>query len=288
MIARSLWWLMFGLYGRIVPFAAARYIAYPVAWIASILRIRRAVVDRNLGLAFRDVAGSDRRRLARRALRNVATVLLEIPILPYLSQARLGRVMTFENLDLVSGPSATGLILLSAHIGNWELLALGAGAQSGRPSTIVVKDQRDHGLLNRIRTSRGNRVVSTSHALRELMSVLSAGGTAALLADQSAAPPDPVVPFFDIPTHFFSTPARMALRYRSRVVLGFAVRQPNGTYRAGLTELRHDDLDDTPDGRLTFTQRYAAALHATILAHPEQWMWTHRKWKQSPGISYDN
>lgn len=281
-----IWSVLFGPIMKIVPFRAARMAAYPMAVLAWALRVRRQTLETNLALAFPVLPEPTRRRIGRRALLNACTVLLELPHLRYLSDRSLRRWISFDGLDLISGEIPNGLILLSGHVGNWEMLALASGWMSGRPFAIVVKDQDDFGQVNRMRTSRGNSVIPSSKAARASLEILAAGGGIAMLADQSAAPPDPLVSFFDVPTYFFGTPARLALRFRPRVVIGFAVRRKDGGYHVRIQELRHDDLPDTSDGRETFTQRYAHALQEVVLAYPEQWLWTHRRWKYTPGVDY--
>ncbi len=271
---------------RVIPFRAARLAAYPLTAAALVLNLRRDVVRINLALAFPSLSERQLRRLVRRALLNVATVLLELPLLRYLSDRSLTRWISFEGLELITGTLPRGLILLSGHVGNWELLALASGWMSGRPFAIVVKEQNDGGELNRTRTVRGNTVIATSRAARAALDVLSEGGGLAMLADQSAAPPDPLVSIFDIPTYFFGTPARLALRFRPRVVCGFAVRRSDGGYHVRIRELAHDDLDDTSEGRDEFTRRYARALEEAVKTNPDLWLWTHRRWKYTPGVNY--
>lgn len=280
------WRVLFGPIMRVIPFRAARLAAYPLTAAALVLNLRRDVVRINLALAFPSLSERQLRRLVRRALLNVATVLLELPLLRYLSDRSLTRWISFEGLELITGTLPRGLILLSGHVGNWELLALASGWMSGRPFAIVVKEQNDGGELNRTRTVRGNTVIATSRAARAALDVLSEGGGLAMLADQSAAPPDPLVSIFDIPTYFFGTPARLALRFRPRVVCGFAVRRSDGGYHVRIRELAHDDLDDTSEGRDEFTRRYARALEEAVKTNPDLWLWTHRRWKYTPGVNY--
>ncbi len=260
--------------------------ARPIAVIAWAAGVRRSITMRNLTIAFPAATRAERRRIARASYVNLITVFLEMLVLRHMSRAAMARAITIDNLDLLRGTGANGALLLSAHFGNWELLALAAGALSGVPFAIVVKEQRDHGQLNRMRTSHGNSVIPTARAARETAALLRRGGLVAMLADQAAADDEPVVRLFGVPTHTFSAPARFALRFRPRVVTAFAARTKNGTYHAVIRELVYDDLEDTPDGVRELAQRYVALLEAETLAHPDQWAWQHRKWKSSPGVRY--
>jgi Kdo2-lipid IVA lauroyltransferase/acyltransferase len=283
----ALWRFVFGPMGWMLPFSSARVFARPLAAILWWAGVRRAITEQNLRLAFPEWSEKERRRVARASFHNLFTVFLEFPLLRHLSDAGLRRRLKVENLDLLRSIGPEGALLLSAHFGNWELLALGASAISGVPFTIVVKEQRDYGQLQKMRASRGNRLIPTSRAARETSGILRSGGVIAMLADQSASGRDALVDMFGIPTYSFSAPARLALRYRPRIIAGFAVRGSDGGYTVRLEEIPHADLPDTEEGARLLTQRYIDRLEGAIREHPEQWVWQHRKWKSSPGVSYE-
>lgn len=280
--------LLFGPIGRLMPFGACRAIARPVAAIAWLMGFRRSIMLRNLELAFPNLTARERRRIARRSLHSLATVFLEILTLRYLSDDAIDRWLVVENVELLQTIGESGALLLSAHVGNWELLALGASTIAGVPFSVVVKDQNDGSELERTRTSRGNRLIPTGRGAREASMLLRKGGVVAMLADQSATEDEHVVSMFGIATYSYSAPARLALRFRPRVILGFAAREANGRYRVILEELDHDDLTDSYEGAEAFTRRYVGRLESVVREHPEQWVWQHRKWKNTPGVSYDS
>lgn len=280
--------VLFGPVGWLLPFGACRRIARPVGALAWRLGIRRSVTRRNLELAFPELSIAERERIGRASLVNLVTVFLELLTLRHLSDRALRRWFRMENGELLTSfaKDGKGGLLLSAHFGNWEILALGSAFLSGIPFSIVVKSQRDFGQIDRTRCSRGNSVIPTHRGARDSMAVLCGGGFVAMLADQAAVDRDDLVTMFGIPTYSFAAPARMALRTRPRIVVGFAERQKDGSYLARLEELRHDDLPEGPEGSRILTQRYVALLEREVRRHPEQWAWQHRKWKNSPGISY--
>jgi KDO2-lipid IV(A) lauroyltransferase len=251
------------------------------------LGVRRSISLYNLRLAFPERSTRELKRIGRQSWVNLVTVFLEMTTLRYLSDDELRRRITVENLDLLRARGEGGQLLLSGHFGNWELLAFGAAALAGVPFSIVVTEQKDYGQLTRMRTARGNRLIPTGRGARQSTSLLRAGGTVAMLADQAATPHDDLVTMFDIPTYSFAAPARMALRFRPDVIVGFALRQASGHYHVRLQQLPHDDLADNPGGASTLTQRYVALLEEAIREHPEQWVWHHRKWKNTPGVDYN-
>jgi KDO2-lipid IV(A) lauroyltransferase len=285
-IAAGTWRFLFRRVGRWLPFEACGRIARPIASVAWHLGLRRRITRRNLELAFPNLTYTERERIGRESMVNLFTTFIEMLTLRHLSDDELRRRIRVENIQLLGEAGAEGELLLSGHFGNWELLAFGTSALAGASFSIIVKDQRDYGQLTAMRTARGNRVISTGRGAREATKLLRSGGTVAMLADQAASDHDDLVTMFGIPTYSFGAPARLALRFRPRVIIGFAVRQPDGAYQVRLEELPHADLDDTPEGARTLTQRYTTALENAIRQHPEQWVWQHRRWKNTPGVEY--
>ncbi len=286
---KAVWRLAFGVYGRYVPFGAARLLAALIAPPLHLFGLRRSVAMTNLRLAFPEASESLRRKIAHDSLRSLLTVYLEIPRLRYMSDHELRSRLHIDHLDLLtdSGIDRRGALLLSGHIGNWELLALGAARLSGRTFSIIVKGQNDFNELEATRTAFGNRVIPLHRAALAASRTLAGGGVVAMLADQAASARELPVTLFGVGTTAFSTPARLALRYRPKVIAGFAVREKGEGYRVRLIEIRHDDLEETPEGISTFTRRYLDILEEVVRKYPDQWVWQHRRWKRTPGVRYE-
>ena len=286
---KAIWRFAFRFYGRFFPLWFARLAAIPVSFLLGLLGIRSSVARTNLALAFPHLSDSDRRTIARRSLRNLVTVYLEIPRMRYLSDDELHRHFEVEGLELLRDSSIDrhGALLLSGHIGNWELLAMGAARLARRPFSIIVKGQDDFNELEVTRTAFGNEVIPLHRAALRASRILRDGGVVAMLADQSASRREMPVALFGVETTAFSTPARLALRYRPKVIAGFAVRLPGGKYRASLMEIPHADLEDSPEGIATFTRRYLDALENVVRQYPEQWVWRHKRWKHASGVKYE-
>ncbi len=279
--------IAFAIVARALPFSACGPIGRVLGGIAWRLGIRRSIAERNLELAFPDLPAADRERIARRSAANLLTVFLEMTVLRRVRRGRLVRLIEFENLDLLRSVDGRPAVLLSGHFGNWELLALAAGAASGRSIAVVVNEHDDDDELEAMRIRFGNRLIPTSRGARESVRELARGGAVAMLADQSAPEEETSIDLLGIPTHWFTAPARLALRFDARVVVGYAVRQPGGRYLARLAEIPHDDLVNDSGGVRMLTQRYVATLEAAILRNPEQWVWHHRRWKHTAGVRYD-
>lgn len=251
-------------------------------------RSRLAVTLGNLDSAFPEKSMDWKRRTARAAYRNLGITFAEIAAFPWISDARIRQLVVYDNLDLLTGKyrENRGMMLLSGHFGNWELLAYSAGLFTGIPVAIIVKPQRNRridALLNANRTRAGNSVIPFDNAARAIISTLKNGGAVAMLADQAAdADRDIFVEFFGRAAATYEAPAALALRLNVPVIIGFAVRQAKGDYRVRLEEIPHDDLTYSPAGVAELTRRHVAALERAVRENPEQWAWQHKRWKYAP------
>lgn len=283
-----LWRFAFVLLGRVIPWSALPRLSVVLATVLSPLRYRRKIAHANIRRAI-GCSAEEAADLERRAFRNLIRVYLEMPLLYSMTPEKLDRRLTVENPEVLRdrGIEQNGALLLSGHVGNWELLALGAARQAGRSFLIPAKDQRDFGYMKRLRERFGNRTVDLSGgSTRTVLQTISNGGVVALLADQSPGPEDPIINFFGIPTRFFRGPAHMALRYRPEVIVGLARRNKSGEYSVRLQKINYTDLKG-PEGEREFLQRYGLILEEAIRSDPASWVWHHRRWKHSPGVAYE-
>lgn len=268
-----------GLWGR-------KILAYMFASLMMLLdKDRKKHTIHNIQSAFPDKPKTQVLTIARDSYRNLAITFLEIAAMPYMSLHKISTLIYFTNITLIKELAARdkGLILLSGHFGNWELLAFSAGYLSGVPMSIIIKKQRNKAvadLLQKIRTRHHNSVIDMESAAKSIIRDILLKRPVALLADQAADPnKDVFVNFFGRPAVTYEAPAQLSLKFGVPIIIGFAVREKNGRYRVTLQEVKTDDLNDTKEDRLELTKRHVAILEETIKDFPEQWAWQHKRWK---------
>lgn len=248
---------------------------------------RKNITLENIKRAFPDKQESWHREIMIGSYHNLGITMVELLALKSFDEKYIHRYIKYSNIELIEKAysEGNGVILLSGHFGNWELLAYSAGIFTKIPITIIVKPQKNKvadEILNKYRTQGGNKVISMYHAALSIIKSLKKGGVVALLADQSATKDrDVFVDFFGIPAATYESPAEMALKMNSAIIMGFAVRQSDGTYRVDLQEVKHDDLKDDKEGVLELTRRHVKILEDAIRKNPDHWAWQHRKWKHT-------
>ena len=260
--------------------------------IGDILRLassgRKNITLENIAKSFPEKDRTWHISVMKDSYRNLGITLAELLALPSFEENDIREMIKYENAELINEiySRGKGLMLLSGHYGNWELLAYSAGLYSQIPITIIVKPQKNKyadELLNKYRTQAGNEVISMYHSARKVFKILRNGGALALLADQSASKEDDIfIEFFGRKASTFQSPAFLALKLDVPIIMGFAVRQPDYTYRVRLQEIRHDDLDPDEEGIKELSRRHVKMLENAIREHPGLWAWQHRRWKHTP------
>jgi KDO2-lipid IV(A) lauroyltransferase len=254
------------------------------------LGIRRAVVERQLTAALPEYDAAEVTRIARAAYAHLGQTSIETAILPSYSGREI--IDLFESVhgwDLVQERLARGkgLILVTGHLGNWELGGAYIAAR-GVPVDAVARHMANP-LFDRYLTSTRERigmtVVHDGDAVRRVPRSLRSGRAVAFLVDQGALGlASTWVPFFGRYAKTPRGPAVFALRLGAPVVFGVALRQPSGRYQLSFEPIDVTDTGDREADVDRIVTEYTQVLERWVRRAPEQYLWHHRRWKhQRPG-----
>jgi len=248
---------------------------------------RRAIALDNLRHAFPDLTHDERRAIAKRAFMNYGTTLLEFFWVPALTESVLEKIFRSSHFSPLREAVASrkGGVFLTGHIGNWELCALASSHYAKAQFTVVVQTQSNKDFdeeINRNRTKFGNRVVPMGIAIREILRTLQQGGMIAIAGDQSGAKEGVYVDFFGRSVATHQGPAVFALKCKVPLIMVLSFRRPEGTFDVEISEIPSSDLKEFNDENvLELTRRHTSALEAAIRRQPDQWLWMHRRWKNT-------
>ena len=179
------------------------------------------------------------------------------------------------------------VLLLTAHLGNWEMLAMAAQVV-GHPLSVVVRPLDApwlDRLVERLRTKLGMDLIDKRAALRPVLRALAGGRMVAILLDQNAARREGVfVPFFGEAASTSKSIAVLALRTRTPVAPVFIRREPDGTHRVIFEPaLPLPEAGEPAEAAiLELTARCTRAIESAIRARPDQWLWLHDRWRTRP------
>ncbi len=278
-----------------LPLAAATWLLAGVAdlWLRADRRRRRVALE-NL-LASGIVA--DRRAalaLARRSARHFAAVVVETLKAPSLLaggrwRERVELALDPELVAILDDPGR-GLLVASAHFGNWELAA--HLLSRFKPTVGAVRrpsNRRIERLLLERKPGSAFRLIEEwAGSPRRFLEVLQRGEALALLVDLDARGRGMAVDFFGRPAATHTTLPMLHLISRAPLVFGTCLRRGAGRFVLSSSPvILHPPSGDRRTDCRAILERLHAELEAAIRAHPEQYLWAHSRWKHGhwrPGM----
>ncbi len=253
----------------------------------------RAVAERNLLLALPEQSAAQRARIVRGVYRNLGRVLNEAAHFPSLKASNVKDYVSFAGFENYEAALARGrgVIFLTAHLGVWELGAF-AHALHGHKLNVVYRaldNPRIDQLVRRYREMSGNRMIEKNESARGILAALGRNETVGILVDQNTLPEEGVfVDFFGIPASMTAGVARFALHTGASVVPAFCVwEELLGRYciyyDRGLTFEPTGNATATATADVqSATQQMARVIEQYVRRYPDQWLWSHRRWKTRP------
>jgi len=250
-----------------------------------LIPIRKKTTIDNLTKAFPDYSQKKIKKIAFGSYKSFAISLSEILYIPFMSKEQIINSIKCSNINLAKEKFAEnkGMILLTAHFGNWEFMALSLGLQVGQPLSVVVKPQRNAFVtdwLNNMRSKWGNKVVPLGISIRQIYKELKDKNVVAMVSDQRGPSDGMRVNLLGRKASVYSGPAVLALKTKAPILYAISVRQPDYSYTCEFAEIKADDLPENEDDRiLELNQRMTDLLESYIRKYPEQWLWMHKRWK---------
>ena len=233
------------------------------------------------------MSADERRRLGWRCFASLGRRAAEVCWLDRLDVAHYVR-LSGEDKARIDGALAQGrgLLWITAHFGNWELLAAGLSAHGYdvRPVATQSYDPRFTALVDRWR--RRHRVRTMWRGQDDIdegvANALHEGAIVGLLIDQDTRVRGHFVPFFGRPAWTPSGAAELVRRTGSPAVVGFIHPHVDGGHEIRVTD---PSLCDEPEGELADQQNtaiFTGAIEAAVRRSPEEWVWMHRRWRTRP------
>lgn len=259
-----------------------------VGRLVSPREMRRA--RQHLQIAFPEMDEAGVTRLLKAMMRHLGRTAAETIWLLRASSAEVDRLCEmrgqehlFDALD-----KGRGAVLITGHLGNWELLNARLGT-AGIPMTIAVRDIYDprvDALASTLRSRFGSEVVHRGHrAGNKLFEALKANRVNGLLIDQDIRDiPGVHVPFFGRPALTPIGAAQLALKAGCPIIPAFVHRKPNGHHLVeAFPPLPPPESSETEEQIVELTAAATAAIERQIRRFPEQWVWMHRRWRTPEG-----
>jgi len=213
--------------------------------------------------------------------------------IPRLNSENLHRLVIFDERQNIDDAlkAGKGVIILTAHFGNWELLAAGL-CLSGYKTSYIVRPLRSRqldALLNGIREGTGGTPIPRGASIRNALKCLKRNELLMILPDIDTKVDGVFVDFFGRPAFSPRGPVSIALRTGAALVPAHIVRQRDDKHIIVVEKALELELTgDLEEDIRVNTARIVKILESYIRKYPEQWIWVHERWKTQPNTASDS
>lgn len=252
---------------------------------------KRKLTLYNLKMAYPSRSNEELVSLASKSYESIGITLAET-LLMYHNKLDIDTIVVnkaemMEKFHTYLDNAENGVLLITGHFSNWELLAQFL-AKNGYPIKNIARAGDnpliDKNIVQAFRGKYGNQNIPKRNAIISLVKTLKQGLRASILFDQKASDNNIVQgSFFGHPLKMVRVVAQLKLKYNPLVIPIFIARLENGHYKVVfhdpveyLAEEEHDESQKI----LKMTQRYNDILEQVINDYPEQWFWMHNRWQR--------
>lgn len=255
-----------------------------------VARSRRTMCLRNLALAFPEKSDRERRAIAWRCFLNIAEFSADSFLIlsgKWTPQQIVERVDDSElsKVRRLIEHSDRGILYLTGHLGNWELLGA-FGAIRGFKSHVIARRGSnrliDDRIVTPLRTRHGNQVFYKENAIRNTIKALKRNEAVSFLIDQKIGPREGVtVRLFGHDVLAVASCALLQIRMQPLVIPAFMVKEGRRRYRLVIGDPVEwiDDGSPRDEQVQKLTQLHQNRIEEMVRVYPDQWFWMHNRFQ---------
>lgn len=283
----SIFFLMFVVIIAITPFRLLYVFSDFIAWLLRcVFCYRVKVVIENLERSDLNLTPEQKQALIRKIYKNLSDILLESLKSFSMNRASVRKRHKVLNPEVAEPFYLNGqsLILATGHLGNWEWGSLSAAIQT--PFRILgfykpLKNKYINRLIYLSRARFGTILAATRETSHSFTNYQEVPTVFLMAADQNPRRVEQAiwVRFMGRETAFLHGLEKYAPTHQLPIIFAAINRVKRGNYELELSVLTENPSHHKPG---EITQMYANKLESVIREHPEDWLWTHRRWKHKP------
>lgn len=249
------------------------------------LKNKRKIAMENLRLAFgKELDEKEIERIAKKCFQHFGILIFDLLWLMKKGEKEIRKITKIKGIEILkeAKESKKGALLLSAHLGNWEIVPHSLALEGLPINSIARKFDNPYlnKVVNKFRERYGNRVIYKQDAKREAVEILRKGDFLAILADQNTLKTHGVfVDFFGTPASTSIGPALFHIKYGSPIIPVFCYPDENYNY---LIEIKKPFKREPDENLLKVTEKYTKIIEDEVRKNPHLWLWIHQRWKEKP------
>ena len=235
-------------------------------------------IKENLDLVMPHLIESEKNDLVNRCLNNIGMTMFELLSPKEFKLAGQKANVLGPGMDLleIARDKSKPVILISGHFGNYDVIRanlISKGYELGALYRPMNNPYFNATYLKNISTIGVPLFARGNSGMAEMMKFLQHGKSIALLIDQHMSNGEPLK-FFGKTAFTATSAAKMALKYDA-ILMPFFVLRKGRTSNFDL----HFEAPIEHSNPIKMTQDFNDRLEARVKENPDQWLWTHKRWK---------
>ena len=272
--------VLFSLY-KIIGLKAASYISAVLFKALGPIFRSKKIIHANISKALPNLNVFEKNKIINEMWCNYGKIFAEYMFIKEFRNGKFSKKITIENQKILekikNDPSP--VIFISGHFNNFELMAMHIEKSGIKLSAIYrpLNNKFLNPLMERIRVQYicKNQIKKGSAGTRKLVSNFKNGQSVALMIDQRVSE-GIKSKFFDNPALTTTIPAQFVKKFKTKIVPIYIERLKNDNFNIKIHNPINFSENETLD---TITLRLNKILEKMILHNPNQWIWTHNRWK---------
>ncbi len=276
---QSLFIYFFFLLGRLIGMKVSRKIFSNIFFLIGPLFKSRKITEKNLKIFSVKISNVDKKKIINEMWKNYGKTFIEYI---YLDKFRKKNThITFkgeENLAEIVEKKKP-VIFISGHFANFELMSMEITKKNIPLATIYrpLNNLFLNPFMEYLRKKYvcQNQIRKGINGVRESIDYIKKKHSIALMIDQRVSEGERIV-FFDEPALTTSLPAQLSIKFNLDIIPVLIERNKDDNF---VIEFQNKIRPDTFKNKIDLTIALNKILEKMIIKNPEQWIWTHNRWK---------
>ncbi|MBU1010788.1 MAG: lysophospholipid acyltransferase family protein [Bacteroidetes bacterium] len=256
-----------------------------------VVRYRRQVTIENLRNSFPEKTEYERQQIARKYYRNLADIVLEFIKIEHITRKTVDKRMIIKNPEILTQlyQSGKSIFITIGHCGNWEWLGKKIALSTKHNAYAVIKPIHDPLFNNymtqlRVRFHSPN-LIDYKKTFRVLSRVNDTLNAVVIASDQTPTRGESNfwATFLHQETAFFLGVEKISKALDYAVLFFDIQRIKRGYYEITIHTISLEPKETAVE---EITREYIALLENAIRQNPDNWLWSHRRWKHKKSIDF--
>ncbi len=269
---------IFFLIGRILGLKISRMIFSKIFSTIGPLFKSKNVIEKNLEIFSKNLSYAEKKKIIDNMWKNYGMTFIEYIFLNYFRKENSHIILSDEN-DILSSTNNKPFIFVSGHFANFELMSMEITKKNINLATIYrpLNNFFLNPLMEYLRKKYvcKNQIKKGVQGVKQAIEYIKKDHCIALMVDQRVSEGE-IVDLFSKPSLTTTLPAQLSIKFDLKIIPVFIERTNDNKFRI---EFQREINPKNFSNKLELTKKLNEVLENMIVKNPNQWIWTHNRWK---------